>query len=123
MSKQESELARPAGPPPDARKKERNNVVVARSGDAIFEIPLDVAKKHAVSGDRAKELACLVPSVPDSQGGDEVGGRHMAYLPALGRYGYHSNWLFGPYIWWRDGVVYTGWHWHPRVDNPLAYDT
>jgi hypothetical protein len=116
-----TERARPEGRPADDRKKERANAVYATSGGKVFEIPLDIAQKYAVSADRAKELQCLTPQGIGEEE-SEVGGRDIRFLQS-GRFGYHSNWAYGPYIWWRDGGVYRGWHWHPNVNNPLAYDT
>jgi hypothetical protein len=112
--------ARPRGPAPADQKKQPLNVVLASRGDKIFEIPLEVAEKYAVSASRAKELQCSVPHAPE-QSDSEVGGRH-AVLLASGFVGYHSDWLVGPYIWWQDGNVYVGPHWHPYVNNPLAKD-
>ena len=127
MERQESSRAgaergtftKPQGPPPADQKKERQNSVYASGDGKIFEIPLDVAQKYEVKGGRADELRCLVPQAGEQ--GDEVGGRHATTLVG-GGYGYHSNWLYGSYIWWRDGNVYRGNHWHPYVNNPLAYD-
>jgi len=110
---------RPASPAPDKRPKKAMDVVIAHGPDGqVFEIPLAEARKYAMSAARQKELTCV--TVPKADEG-EVGGRH-AVLLVDGSVGYHSNWLYGPYLWWRNLNYYTGWHWHPNRYNPVAYD-
>lgn len=127
---QSNEGQRPQSPPPDNRPKEELDVVFATSPDGrIFEIPTSVADKHEMTQDRARELG-EVPILPYSlltrrEGAEsqeaEVGGRHRVLL-VDGTYGYHSDWLYGPYIWISNGRSYRGWHWHPNRYSALAYD-
>lgn len=101
---------KPAQPAPEGQKKEELDVVIAYTGDKMYEIPLSVAQQYESR------------DTHDEAEGDEVGGRHQAWIPALQRWGYHSNWLYGPYIWITDGRSYHGPHWHPNVNSPFAYD-
>lgn len=61
---------------------------------------------------KSKVEEFFAPNEPEP----EVGGRDM-------RGGiYPSYWHHGVYVWWRDGEVYRGWHWHPRSYSPVAFD-
>ena len=112
------EQQRPNSPPPDDRKKEQLNAIIARGPDGtVYEIPIADAKKFKISAAREKELQCAAVKTEE----DEVGGRHMVPLQG-GGIGGHSDWLYGPYIWWRDLGAYRGWHWHPNRHSVAAYD-
>jgi hypothetical protein len=111
MSTAEKAENRPAQPAPEGASKERMDVVLAYAEGKVYEIPTDVAKKYESSDDHGKDA--------DE---DEVGGRHLTWLPGLQQYGYGSNWLVGSYIWITDGRSYRGPHWHPNVNSPFAYD-
>lgn len=83
------------------------DVVFAAGPDGErYEIPLAVARQHMSTSDHPAVL-----SAADLQE-DEVAGHHRVLLQD-GTYGYHSDWLVGPYIWHRDGGCYNGLHRHP----------
>lgn len=110
MSTAEKAQNKPAQPAPEGQSKERIEAVIGYAGDKKYEIPMNVAQQYeSRDGD-------------DQADDEEVGGRDARYLPALGRYGYHSNWATGSYIWITDGRSYRGPHWHPNVNSPFAYD-
>lgn len=81
---------------------------------SLTEQGLEAPAKPADFESRPKEAVeeSFNPDEPDT----EVGGRDM-------RGGsYPGYWHYGRYIWWSDGVVYRGMHWHPRSYSPVAYD-
>lgn len=102
---------RPASGPPDDRKKEPLDEILAQDGDGNqYRIPLAAAQQFKVS------------ELHDGEKADaEVGGRDLRYSPTYGWH-YHSWWVYGPYIWCRDWRTYTGWHWHPRPGQMCAHD-
>lgn len=106
------------------KPKEKLDVVFASGpGNKVYAIPTNVAAPFEHAGDHAPLLAS--EAFKDSLNApeeEEVGGRH-AVLLADGSVGYHSDWLYGPYIWWVDGCSYVGLHWHPNRYSPLACDT
>lgn len=67
---------------------------------------------HDPSLTKVKVEEAFAPNEPEP----EVGGRHM--INGM----YHGYWAHGVYIWWRDGEVYRGLHWHPRSNSPVAFD-
>jgi hypothetical protein len=108
-SAQQQAENKPSQPAPAGESKEKMESVIAYAGDKVYEIPMDVASQYESrdSHDQGED--------------DEVGGRHGVVLNS-GHWGYHSNWLTGPYIWITDGRSYRGPHWHPNVNSPFAYD-
>lgn len=111
MSSQVEQQQRPSSGPPDNRKKEALNEIIAQDGDGNqYRIPVSAAQQFKVSELHEKE-----------KDEAEVGGRDLRYSPSYGWH-YHGWWAYGPYVWWRDGRSYTGWHWHPYRNNFYAYD-
>jgi hypothetical protein len=110
MSTAEKAESRPSSPAPSDRQKESRDVIFASHGGKTYEIPLSGAQQYESQ------------DTHDQSGGDdEVGGRHKANLQS-GMFGYHSDWLHGPYVWITDGRTYNGYHWHPNVYSPIGCD-
>jgi hypothetical protein len=122
MAMQTQQPQRPYTKAPTDKPKAQMDVVFATSPDgAVYELPKDVAKRYEFTEERAKTLGDvpLAPTVVPAA--DEVGGRHRMWLRD-GTYRFHNDWNYGPYIWHADYAVYTGYHWHPNADSPVAYD-
>ena len=106
---------RPQGSPPDNRPKQKLDAVIAQDAEGNFyQIPSAQAEQFKAGSLHGEDRG-------QSGSEDEVGGRDARWLTD-GTFGYHSNWCYGPYVWWRDLRSYTGWHWHPNKYEYRAYD-
>lgn len=113
---------RPDRPAPPGQTKQPLDVVFAASVDGrLFELPTEIASRYEVTAERVRELGDVPPIATPVEEGEEVGGRHMMQLPD-GTTRYHGNWVSGAYVWHKDYRSYSGPHWHPDRNSPLAHD-
>jgi hypothetical protein len=122
MAIETQQQERPLTKAPTDKPKTQLDVVFATSPDGtVYEIPKELAKKFEFTEERAKTLGDvpLTPNVVPAA--DEVGGRHRMWLRD-GTFRFHNDWHYGPYIWHANYAVYSGYHWHPNPNSPLARD-
>lgn len=84
-----------------------DGVYTVGPGKKLYYIPnTDLARYEVAEADMPEH-----DTIPEPET-DEVAGRHAVPL-MNGTIGWHTDWLYGPYIWVSDGRAYRGMHRHP----------